>query len=227
METAIILIASQDSMIPEILHEKRPDLQVVCIGTVIPEIPVKTKLLCLVDWLLPDISGLEMCRLLRANPATEQAHITVILDEADNDIQRRVLRAGADDYLIRPVITDSLLERISLYIDGSSISNTAPKLSHGELVIDIDAYGVRYRNRILPLPQNEYRLLTHFVANPNKLLSRQNLIQMIGKDRELLDERTVDVWIGRLRHILISHGIPDPIRTVRSHGYVLDSVGRE
>lgn len=97
------------------------------------------------------------------------------------------------------------------------------RLRHGELIVDPIAFAVRFRGRVLPLRPNEFRLLAFFVANPDRVFSRTALIENLGKDSDLIDERTVDVWTGRLRRALRDHGVPDPLRTVRSQGYVLDS----
>ena len=98
------------------------------------------------------------------------------------------------------------------------------QMRHGELIVDPVAFAVRFRGKLLPLRPNEFRLLAHFVANPDRVFTRTALIESLGKDSGLIDERTVDVWTGRLRRALRAHGAPDPLRTVRSQGYVLDSI---
>jgi len=100
------------------------------------------------------------------------------------------------------------------------------RLRHGELVIDPVAFAARFRGKVLALRPNEFRLLAFFVANPDRVFSRTELIESLGKDSGLIDERTVDVWTGRLRRALREQGAPDPLRTVRAQGYVLDSIGR-
>ena len=95
---------------------------------------------------------------------------------------------------------------------------------HGELAIDPVAFAVRFRGQVLALRPNEFRLLLHFVTHPDQVFSRASIIEHLGKDSGLLDERTVDVWTGRLRRALRGYGVPDPLRTVRSLGYVLDSI---
>lgn len=97
-------------------------------------------------------------------------------------------------------------------------------LRHGDLTIDLAAFAVRFRGRLVPLRPNEFRLLAHFAANPDRVFSRAAVIESLGKDSGVIDERTVDVWAGRLRRALRAAGAPDPLRTVRSQGYVLDSV---
>jgi two-component system phosphate regulon response regulator PhoB len=97
------------------------------------------------------------------------------------------------------------------------------KLIHGDLTVDLLAFRVRYKERTVTLPTNEFRLLSNFIENSDKLLTRKNLIELLGKDSRATDDRNVNVWVGRLRRTLVANGVPDPIRTVRSLGYVMDS----
>lgn len=98
------------------------------------------------------------------------------------------------------------------------------ELRHGELVIDPVAISARYRGKLLALSLREFRLLALFVANPDRLFSLTELMESMGKDRGMIEERTVDTWAGRLRRTLRAQGVPDPLRSVRSQGYVLDSI---
>ena len=109
-------------------------------------------------------------------------------------------------------------------VDRAVPANTGLRLKHGDLIVDPVAFAARYRGKLLILRPNEFRLLAFFVANPDRVFSRAALIASLGKDSDLLDERTVDVWTGRLRRALRDQGAPDPLRTVRSQGYVLDSI---
>lgn len=105
----------------------------------------------------------------------------------------------------------------------SAVTDSIRHLQCGDLTVNPAGYQVRYRGRVLPLRPSEFRLLAHFVANPDQVFTRADLIRRLGSAEEQLDERTVDVWIGRLRRALRAHGVPDPLRTVRTLGYVLDS----
>jgi len=108
--------------------------------------------------------------------------------------------------------------------DAAPSAQSPRRMRHGELVVDLAAFAARWQGRVIALRPNEFRLLAHFVAHPDRVFSRADLIASLGKDGDLLDERTVDVWTGRLRRALREHGVPDPLRTVRSLGYVLDSI---
>jgi two-component system phosphate regulon response regulator PhoB len=223
-QSATVILTAQNPALLNALDRHRPDLNTMVIGSRIPETYVEGKLWCFVDWVLPDVSGLEMCRHLRSAPVTGQAHITMVLDENDSETRQRALRVGADDYVVGPLTPDRLLERLQRYHAAPVAPRQSPKLMHGDLIIDPAAYQARYRGLSLPLAPNEFRLLVHFVENPNQMFSRKSLIEQVGRVNGPMDERTVDVWVGRLRRTLMALNVPDPLRTVRSQGYVLDSV---
>ena len=189
-----------------------------------PDANLRGRVWCVVDWLLPEISGLEMCRRLRSAPGTAASHITMVLDDDDSEARRRALRAGADDYLLGPLTIDLLLDRLRDYRTADVASKVQPRLTHGELTLDLAAQIARWRGAPLLLRPNELHLLIHFIEHPDQVFSRTSLIAILGKEGEASDERTVDVWVGRLRRALRAHGVPDPLRTVRSMGYVLDSI---
>ncbi|NBW75266.1 MAG: response regulator [Sphingomonadaceae bacterium] len=222
---ATILITAPAPTLLQGLRRRRPDLSVAPLEDGLPLAADGGPVWCFVDWLLPDRSGLEMVRHLREARATRDSHITMVLESGEPDEKRRALRAGADDYLVGPLNAERLLERLATYeAKPAAPPSTRSRLTHGELVLDPAAHQVRYQGRLLTLRPNELRLLAHFLENPDQVFSRAALIERIGKDDEVTDERTVDVWVGRLRRGLVAQGAPDPLRTVRSAGYVLDSL---
>ncbi len=175
-----------------------------------------------VDWVLPDISGLEVCRRLRCNPLTAQAHITMILEGNDAEERRRALRTGADDYMFGPVNRTVLLDRVLSLRSSDQNSGSPQFITQGNLTIDVSAFQSRWQGRPINLAPNEFRLLRFFVERPGRVFTRSQLITALGKQELPIDERTVDVWIGRLRRELKKAGAKNPIRTVRSLGYVYD-----
>ncbi len=222
---ATVLITAPPSALLRGLRRRRPDLDVAPLDDGIPATPTPGPTWCFVDWLLPDRSGLELVRALREARATRDSHITMVLESSEPEDKRRALRAGADDYLVGPLDAERLLERLASY-EAKPAHSSAPRmrLTHGGLVLDLAAHQLRYQGRLIALRPNELRLLAHFLQNPDQVFSRTALIERIGKDSEVGDERTVDVWVGRLRRALIAQGAPDPLRTVRAAGYVLDSL---
>ncbi|GGC32863.1 hypothetical protein GCM10011371_20370 [Novosphingobium marinum] len=178
-----------------------------------------------VDWVLPDISGLELVRRLRSDPLTAQAHITMILEEDDAEDKRRALRTGADDYMIGPIDRTALLDRVlSVKVLDREPGSALKAVRHGDLTIDLAAFQARWQDKPISLMPNEFRLLRYFAEHPGRVFTRAQLIAALGKQEPPVDERTVDVWIGRLRRALRSAGAGNPLRTVRSLGYVFDQV---
>jgi two-component system phosphate regulon response regulator PhoB len=175
-----------------------------------------------VDWVMPDLAGLEMCRRLRADPRTAEAHITMVLEEDDADDRRRALRAGADDYLIGPLDRTAVLDRVLALQSRQAERHATRRLELGALTIDMAALQARWAAEPIVLRPNEFRLLRFFAENPNRVLTREDLINGLGKREPVIDERTVDVWIGRLRRAIKAAGGGNPLRTVRSLGYVFD-----
>lgn len=175
-----------------------------------------------IDWVMDDLAGLEMCRRLRADARTAEAHITMVLEEDDAEDRRRALKAGADDYLVGPLTRNEVLDRVMALQSRNVDRHAARKIELGDLVIDLAALQARWDSEPIILRPNEFRLLRFLAENPNRVLSREDLINGLGKREPPIDERTVDVWVGRLRRAIKAAGGGNPLRTVRSMGYVLD-----
>jgi two-component system phosphate regulon response regulator PhoB len=174
-----------------------------------------------VDWVLPDRSGLELCRRLRCDPQTEAAHVTMVLEDDEADTKRRALRAGADDYLIGPIDRQAVLDRV-LSVQLPVSDQPMRTLRLGDLSLDLSALQARWKDKAVPLMPNEFRLLRYLMEQPGQVFSRAQLIAALGKQGQPIDERTVDAWVSRLRRALRDAGAGYPLRTVRSLGYVLD-----
>jgi two-component system phosphate regulon response regulator PhoB len=170
---------------------------------------------------LPELSGLELCRRLRCDPQTEQAHVTMILEEDDAEPKRRALRAGADDYIVGPVDRASVLDRV-LSVQLPEREAPGRTLRLGDLTLDLAALQARWKDKAIGLMPNEFRLLRYLMEQPGHVFSRGQLIAALGKQEQPVDERTVDAWVSRLRRALREAGAGYPLRTVRSLGYVLD-----
>lgn len=175
-----------------------------------------------VDWVMDDLAGLEMCRRLRADPRTSEAHVTMVLEEDDVEDRRRALKAGADDYMVGPLARNAVLDRVLALQSRHAERHAVQRFDMGPLVIDMAALQARWNDEPIMLRPNEFRLLRFLAENPNRVLSREDMIQGLGKREPPIDERTVDVWVGRLRRALKAAGAGNPLRTVRSMGYVFD-----
>lgn len=219
-----ILLTTPDPSLADGITRLRPSVRIIASGNHGQFECAVGPLWGFIDWILPELSGLEFCRRLRETEHTRDAHLTMVLEGADADARRRALAAGADDYMVGPLTPEGLLARIDAVNPDHGRHGFGPRLRHGEITLDLAAFQARFRGNVLPLRPNEFRLLAHFVENPDQVFTRANLIDRLGKDSEEIDERTVDVWIGRLRRGLRAQGVPDPLRTVRSLGYVMDSL---
>ncbi len=175
-----------------------------------------------VDWVMEDLSGLEMCRRLRADARVNDAHVTMVLDADDPDDRRRALKAGADDYAIGPLDRQAMLDRVlALHASGSRRSGVQ-MLDMGDLQINVAGEQARWKGGLIYLRPNEFRVLRFMSENANRILTRQELIDALGKDGDPEYLRTVDVWIKRLRSGLREVGAGNLLRTVHGKGYVLD-----
>jgi two-component system, OmpR family, phosphate regulon response regulator PhoB len=188
-------------------------------GGWLPEMTSSTWVL--VDWVPRALSGLEICRRLRCNPRTAQAHITMVLEEEDGVARRRSIASGADDCLVAPIDRTKLLSRV-LGQDVPGLDQEPNAIvQHNDLVVDICAFQVRWRDKPIPMMPTQLRLLRFFMEHPGQIYTRTQLMAALGNEAPL-DERTVDVWIGRLRSALKTAGAGNLLRTVRSLGYTLE-----
>lgn len=175
-----------------------------------------------IDWLLPEMPGIEVCRRLRCDPMTAQSHITMVLEGDDREERRKALAAGANDYMAGPLTRTAILDRILADGPLPKVELPVRTIACGELSIDIVAFQARWQDKPIALMPNEFRLLRYFIEHPERVFTRAQLIAALGKQEPPIDERTVDVWIGRLRRSLREAGAGEPLRTVRMMGYVLD-----
>ncbi|HYZ31706.1 MAG TPA: phosphate regulon transcriptional regulator PhoB [Crenalkalicoccus sp.] len=181
--------------------------------------------LVLLDWMLPVLSGLEVCRQLRRRPNTRDLPIIMVTARTEDQDAVRALDTGADDYIAKPFTMESLLARIRALLRRSGTIANKGTLVYRDLVMDQDAHRVSRGGRALHLGPTEYRLLEFFMQHPGRVFSREQLLDAVwGRDIHV-EPRTVDVHIRRLRKAINQPGEADVIRTVRSAGYALDSEG--
>jgi len=179
--------------------------------------------LVLLDWMLPALSGIEVCRQLRRRPGTRDLPIIMVTARTEDQDAVRALDTGADDYISKPFAMDSLLARIRALLRRSGAIATRGVLSWRDLLLDQDAHRVSRAGRPLHLGPTEYRLLEFLMQHPGRVFSREQVLDAVwGRDIHV-ELRTVDVHIRRLRKAVNGPGEEDVIRTVRSAGYALDS----
>ncbi|MFN6954333.1 MAG: phosphate regulon transcriptional regulator PhoB [Acetobacteraceae bacterium] len=179
--------------------------------------------LVLLDWMLPSLSGIEVCRQLRRRPATRDLPIIMLTARTEDQDQVRALDTGADDYVTKPFAMEGLVARIRALLRRSGTVPSKGTISFHDISMDQDAHRVTRNGRSLHLGPTEYRLLEFFLTHPGRVFSREQLLDAVwGRDIHV-EPRTVDVHIRRLRKAVNGEGEADLIRTVRSAGYALDA----
>lgn len=183
--------------------------------------------LAILDWMIPKISGIELCRRLRKRTDTSNLPILLLTARGEEADRVRGLTTGADDYVTKPFSVQELMARIKALLRRASPERMSDILVSGEIVLDRQAHKVTRGAREIRLGPTEYRMLEVFMESPRRVLSRGQLLDRVWGQTSEIDERTVDVHIGRLRKSLIRGNEHDPIRTVRGAGYVFDGRGSE
>lgn len=173
------------------------------------------------DWMLPKISGVEVCRRMRSRRETRNIPIIMLTARGEESDRIRGLETGADDYIVKPFSMAELMARIRAVLRRIRPAVAADQLIHGEIVLDRVGHRVLRSGREIHLGPTEYRLLEHLMQHPGRVFSREQLLDAVWGSDVYVEMRTVDVHVGRLRKSLISEGESDPIRTVRSAGYSL------
>jgi two-component system phosphate regulon response regulator PhoB len=178
--------------------------------------------LVILDWMLPGLSGIELCRRLRARPQTRQLPIIMLTARGEESERVRGLSTGADDYIVKPFSVPELLARVNALLRRASPERVADVLSFGDIAIDREKKRVSRAGQSVDLGPTEYRLLEFLMERPGRVFSREQLLDGVWGSDIYIDERTVDVHVGRLRKALNRGHDSDPIRTVRGAGYALD-----
>ena len=178
--------------------------------------------LILLDWMLPGLSGIELCRRWRSREETARTPIIMITARGEEEERVRGLATGADDYVVKPFSMPELVARIQALLRRSSPQLVSNVLKAGDLELDRQSHRVRRNGRDLHLGPTEYRLLEYLMRHPGRVYSREQLLDGVWGNDVYVDERTVDVHVGRLRKAINRGRETDPIRTVRGAGYAFD-----
>ncbi len=178
--------------------------------------------LILLDWMLPGLSGIELCRRWRSREETARVPIIMITARGEEEERVRGLATGADDYMVKPFSIPELQARINALLRRSSPQLVTTVLKAGDLELDRTSHRVRRAGREVHLGPTEYRLLEYLMRYPGRVYSREQLLDGVWGNDVYVDERTVDVHVGRLRKAINRGRNPDPIRTVRGAGYAFD-----
>jgi two-component system phosphate regulon response regulator PhoB len=178
--------------------------------------------LVILDWMLPGLSGIELCRRLRGRPETKLLPIIMLTARGEESERVRGLSTGADDYVVKPFSVPELSARVRALLRRAAPERLADVLAFGDLEVDREKKRVSRAGQAIDLGPTEYRLLEFLMERPGRVFSREQLLDGVWGSEVYIDERTVDVHVGRLRKALNRGYASDPIRTVRGSGYALD-----
>nr|WP_235915817.1 phosphate regulon transcriptional regulator PhoB [Thalassovita mangrovi] len=173
------------------------------------------------DWMLPSVSGIEVCRRLKTRPETRSIPIIMLSARSEEVDRVRGLETGADDYVVKPYSLVELMARVRAQLRRTRPATVGERLEYEDIVLDAETHRVTRDGEALKLGPTEFRLLSTFMEKPGRVWSREQLLDRVWGRDIYVDTRTVDVHIGRLRKALTRHGGSDPLRTVRGAGYAL------
>ena len=177
--------------------------------------------LIILDWMLPNLSGIEACRQLKRKPETKNIPIVMLTARGQEEDRVRGLDTGADDYVVKPYSVNELMARIRAIIRRTRVGGAGETISHGDITLDPEQHKVTRNGKSIHLGPTEYRLLAVLMEKPGRVYSRERLLDLVWGRDIYVEARTVDVHVGRLRKALKVGVKGDPIRTVRGAGYAL------
>ena len=180
--------------------------------------------LVLLDWMLPGLSGIELCRRIRARRETERLPVIMLTARGEEGDRIRGLGTGADDYIVKPFSVPELLARVRALLRRAKPAHVANLLVAGDIELDRLSHRIRREGREIHLGPTEFKLLEFLMRSPGRVFSREQLLDGVWGHDVYIDERTVDVHVGRLRKALNRPRQSDPIRTVRGSGYSFDEM---
>ena len=179
--------------------------------------------LVLLDWMLPTLSGIEVCRQIRRKPATRELPVIMVTARTEDQDAVRGLNTGADDYVTKPFNNDALLARVRALLRRSNTMTDKGQLLFHDIEMDLSSHRVTRNGRRVHLGPTEFRLLEFFMQHPRRVFSREELLDAVWGHDIHVEPRTVDVHIRRLRKSINVDGELDVVRTVRAAGYALDT----
>jgi len=178
--------------------------------------------LVLLDWMLPRLSGIEVCRRIRRSVKTQNLPVIMLTARGEASDRVRGLDCGADDYIVKPFSPIELVARVHAVLRRLRPALAAESIEFGDIVMDLSQFRVRRGGEEVHLAPTEFRLLRHLVEHPGRVFSREQLLDAVWGQEIYVEARTVDVHVRRLRRTLNAGGKRDVIRTVRAAGYALD-----
>jgi two-component system, OmpR family, phosphate regulon response regulator PhoB len=177
--------------------------------------------LLVLDWMIPGTSGIELCRRLRMRPETQRLPVIMLTARGEESDRVRGLSTGADDYLVKPFSTPEFMARVKALLRRARPEVLSSVLKVGDIMLDRESHRVYRKKNEIKLGPTEFRLLEFMMRNPGRVFSRGQLLDNVWGETIYIDERTVDVHVGRLRKAVNTGRLPDVIRTIRGAGYAI------
>ncbi|MGZ3216209.1 phosphate regulon transcriptional regulator PhoB [Paracoccus sp. T5] len=177
--------------------------------------------LIVLDWMLPKVSGIEVCRQVKADPSTRNIPIIMLSARSEEVDRVRGLETGADDYVVKPYSVVELMARLRTQLRRTRPATMGERLSFGDIILDAAEHRVFRGGQALHLGPTEFRLLSTLMEKPGRVWTREQLLDRVWGRDIYVDTRTIDVHVGRLRKALMQNGGDNPVRTVRGTGYAL------
>ncbi|MDB6181107.1 phosphate regulon transcriptional regulator PhoB [Paracoccus fistulariae] len=198
--TVVVADNGEDALL--LVQEEQPDLLVL-------------------DWMLPKVSGIEVCRQVKSDPATRSIPIIMLSARSEEGDRVRGLETGADDYVVKPYSVVELMARLRTQLRRTRPATMGERLSFEDIILDAAEHRVFRGGHPLHLGPTEFRLLSTLMEKPGRVWTREQLLDRVWGRDIYVDTRTIDVHVGRLRKALMQHGGDNPVRTVRGTGYAL------
>ncbi len=177
--------------------------------------------LIVLDWMMPNVSGIEVCRQIKTRPETRAIPVIMLSARSEDVDKVRGLEIGADDYVVKPYSVTELMARVRAHLRRVRPATVGVRLEFEDIVLDAETHRVTRGGHDIKIGPTEFRLLSTFIEKPGRVWSREQLLDRIWGRDIYVDSRTVDVHVGRLRKALTKNGGSDPLRTVRGTGYAL------
>ncbi|WP_300520168.1 phosphate regulon transcriptional regulator PhoB [Aliiroseovarius sp.] len=198
----------------EVVMAETGDEAMILIEEVMPD-------LILLDWMLPGVSGIEICRRIKTRRETRAIPVIMLSARSEELDRVRGLETGADDYVVKPYSVSELMARVRAQLRRTRPAAVGQRLEYEDIVLDSESHRVTRGGEAIKLGPTEFRLLSTLMEKPGRVWSREQLLDRVWGRDIYVDTRTVDVHVGRLRKALCKHGGADPLRTVRGTGYAL------
>jgi two-component system, OmpR family, phosphate regulon response regulator PhoB len=231
MKPLVLIVEDEAALVTMLRYNLEKEGFVVCEASdgeeALVQIAERKPDVVLLDWMLPLVSGIEVCRQIRRSPASRTLPIIMLTARGEEGDRVRGLNSGADDYVVKPFSPSELIARLRAVMRRAKPASAEEVLRFSDLAMDLAAHRVTRSGKPVHLGPTEFRLLRFLMQHPGRVFSREQLLDQVWGHDVYVEPRTVDVHIRRLRKALNENETADLVRTVRSAGYALDMAGAD